>query len=293
MFRMICCHERRYRVRNRLLLAVALLSVAVTFVQGQQLFPELNKYRMSSEYPVYTPDDLWDYINGAADGYLALGFIDLNIMEYIRGKNIIKAEIYRFGDDAMAFGIYSMERSPGYNFIQTGVQGYNEDGSVNFYKGRYYVKIMSHSGSGKVNDAMVELAGLISSRIEGKSEFPYLLGLFPTEGRLKNEETYLLESVLGHDFLRGAYRVAYEIDGDRFDIHLFSREDMAEVVTMASRLAGDAWSNDEAVFKYAFEDGFNGVIHMARKGGMLIVISGLGLDKTALAENYITRMLER
>jgi hypothetical protein len=31
---------------------------------------------------------------------------------------------------------------------------------------------------------------------------------------------------------------------------------------------------------------------MAMKGGTLIVISGLGLDKTALAENYITRMLE-
>ena len=32
---------------------------------------------------------------------------------------------------------------------------------------------------------------------------------------------------------------------------------------------------------------------MAREGGRLIVISGLGLDKTALAESYITRMPER
>jgi hypothetical protein len=290
---MICWHKKRSKMIRRLLFTAALLAVTVTFLSGQELFLELKKYRISSEYPVYTPDDLWDYINGAADGYLALGFIDLNIREYTRGRNIIKAEVYRFGDDARAFGIYSMERSPGYNFIPAGVQGYNEDGAVNFYKDRYYVKIMSHSGSAKVNDAMVELAGLISSRIEGKSEFPALLGFFPAEGRLKNEETYLLESVLGHDFLRGAFRVAYDIDGDRFDIHLFSREDMAEIVTMASRLAGEAWSSDEAVFKYAFEDGFNGVIHMARKGGILIVISGLDLEKTALAESYITRILER
>ncbi|MDX9728505.1 MAG: hypothetical protein RBT50_04515 [Bacteroidales bacterium] len=277
---------------RRYLLTAVLLAVTVTFLGGQQLFPELRKYGISSEYPVYTPDDLWDYINGAADGYLALGFIDLNIREYKRGKTTIKVEIYRFGDDARAFGIYSMERAPGYNFIPVGVQGYNEDGALNFYKDRYYVKIMSHSGSVKVNAAMVELAGLISSRIEGKSEFPALLGLFPAEGRLKNEETYVLESVLGHDFLRGAFRVAYEVEGDRFDIHLFNREDMGEVVTMASRLAGDAWSADEAVFKYAFEDGFNGVIYMAREGGKLIVISGLGPDKTALAEKYISGMLE-
>ena len=278
---------------RRYLLTAVLLAVTVTFLGGQQLFPELRKYRISSEYPVYTPADLWDYINGAADGYLALGFIDLNIREYKRGKTTIKAEIYRFGDDTRAFGIYSMERAPGYNFIPVGVQGYNEDGALNFYKDRYYVKIMSHSGSVKVNAAMVELAGLISSRIEGKSEFPALLGLFPAEGRLKNEETYILESVLGHDFLRGAFRVAYEVEGDRFDIHLFNSEDMGEIVSMTSRLAGDAWSADEPVFKYAFEDGFNGVIYMAREGGRLIVISGLGLDKTALAESYITRMPER
>ncbi|MCK7531147.1 MAG: hypothetical protein MZV63_08950 [Marinilabiliales bacterium] len=115
-------------------------SIALT---GQQLFPDLKGYKTVSDYPVYTPDDLWDYINGAADAYLALGFIDLNITEYVKGRTVIKAEIYRFGDDAEAFGIYSMERSPGYDFIQVGVQGYNEEGIVHFYKDRYYIKIMT------------------------------------------------------------------------------------------------------------------------------------------------------
>jgi hypothetical protein len=283
----------RSTMNRRFFLTAVVFAFSLTILGGQDLFPGLSRYKMSSDYPVYTPDDLWNYINGAADGYLALGFIDLNIREYMRGRNIIKAEIYRFGDDARAFGIYSMERSPGYSFIPVGVQGYNEDGAVNFYKGRYYVKIMSHSVSAKVNDAMVELAGLIASRIEGKNEFPALLGLFPAEGRLKNEETYLLESVLGHDYLRGAFRVAYETEGDRFEIHLFRSDDVAEIITMASRLAGEEWLPDEPVFKYAFEDGFNGVIHMARKGDMLIVISGLGFEKTSIAEKYITEMLER
>jgi len=271
---------------------LVLLAVTVSHLAGQQVFPELKGYRSSSDYPVYTPDDLWNYINGAADAYLALGFIDLNIREYVRGKSSIKAEIYRFGDDSRAFGIYSMERSPGYNFIQTGVQGYNEEGVVHFYKGRYYVKIISHSASKKVNASMLELAGHISSGLEGSNEFPSLLKQFPAAGLLKNQETYLLESILGHDFLRGAFRASYEVDGDRFDIYLFSREEPAEVAKMASRLAGDAWSPDEEVFKYAFEDGFNGALHMARKAGTLILVSGLGIDKTALAERYITMMLE-
>jgi hypothetical protein len=278
------------RYRKFILLAgIALALSAVT--SGQQLFPAMKGYRVIDEYPVYTPDDLWDYINGAADGYLALGFKELQIREYVKGKKKIKAEIYRFGNDSRAFGMYSMERSPGYDFIKAGVQGYSEQGLVHFYKDRYYVKLMTHSGSAKVNEKMRELALLISGRIEGSSDFPALLGLFPSGGRLMNQETYLLESVLGHGFLRGAFRASYELEGDRFDIYLFSCEDEKDAALMAASLAGDAFDASEEFFKYAFEDGYNGVLHMARRGNKMVIVSGLGFDKTPVAERYIASML--
>jgi hypothetical protein len=277
-------------MNNKYILIAALLVSSVIRTEAQELFPEMKGYRSINDYPVYTPDDLWNYINGAADAYLALGFIDLNIREYVKGKSSIKAEIYRFGDDSRAFGIYSMERSPGYNFINLGVQGYNEEGAVHFYKGCYYVKIMTHSRSGKVNDDMLKVAGLIATGIQGRNEFPLLLKQFPAEGLLKNEETYLLESVLGHEFLSGAFRASYEVDGDRFDIYLFSRDDHAALAAMARGLAGEAFSDGEGDFKYAFEDGFNGVLHMALKGDRLVVVTGLSFDKTALAEHYIDMM---
>jgi len=278
---------------RKYLLTIIFTVLPVTGLMSQELFPNLKGYRINNDYPVYTPDDLWNYINGAADAYLMLGFADLEIREYVKGRNSIKAEIYRFGDDAMAFGIYSMERSPGYAFIQVGVQGYNEEGAVHFYKDRYYVKIMSHSHSPKVNESMLELARLIASNIDGKNEFPSLLKLFPEEGLLKNQENFLLESVLGHEFLRGAFRASYEVDGDRFDIYLFSSGNPAETAAMAAALAGDAWSDNEETFKYAFEDGFNGMIYMARMGGRLVVVTGLSIEKAQLAERYIMLMLSR
>ncbi len=273
---------------------ITIFITVLTFsgLYGQQgLFPLLRGYKTVNEDPVYTPDNLWNYIDGAADAYLALGFLDLNITEYKKGKRAIKAEIYRFGDDAMAFGIYSLERSPGYNFIQVGVQGYNEDGVVNFYKDRYYVKIMTQSESKKVNESMKELAGLIAGRIEGKNEFPALLKLFPPGGLLKNQETYILESVLGHEFLRGAYRVSYETDNDRFDVYFFNCKSTGEASAMAGKLAGDAYSGSEDVFKYVFEDGFNGLLHMAQYRERMVIISGLGRDGTPLAERYINSLL--
>lgn len=278
---------------RKLILSTAMIAACSAVLTGQQLFPELKGYKVVSDYPVYTPDDLWDYINGAADAYLALGFIDLNISEYIKGREVIKAEIYRFDDDAEAFGIYSMERSPGYGFIPVGVQGYREEGILHFYKDRYYIKIMTHSKSRKAGGRMEELARLIDDRIEGSNKFPELLNLFPADGRLVNEETYLLESVLGHEYLRNAFRASYEVGEERFDIYLFRCNDGDEAAAMASKLAGDAFMPGDEVFKYAFEDGFNGVLHLARQGSRLIVVSGLGFDKTTLAESYITQMLGR
>ncbi len=266
--------------------------LSLSGLYGQEgLFPPLKGYKTVNEYPVYTPDDLWNYIDGAADAYLALGFLDLNITEYKKGKRAIKAEIYRFGDDAMAFGMYSLERSPGYDFIQVGVQGYNEDGVVFFYKDRYYIKIMTQSESKKVNESMKELAGLIAARIDGKNEFPALLKLYPSEGLIRNQETYILESVLGHEFLRGAFRASYEIDNDRFDVYLFNCKSSEEASAMAARLAGDAYTPGDDVFKYVFEDGFNGMLHMAQQRERIVIVSGLGTDKTPLADRYINSLL--
>lgn len=268
---------------------IALTTVSIISAQ-QNLFPDLQGFKKTSEYPVYTPEDLWNYINGAADAYLALGFIDLNIMEYVKGKQIIKAELYRFGDDARSFGMYSMERSPGYSFINIGVQGYAEEGVLNFYKGNYYVKLMTHSGKTSTNEMMKVLAGRIAAVIEGSNSFPALLGLFPQEGLLENQEAYLLESVLGHDFLSGAFRASYVTEGKKFDIYLFECPDATTAVSYLQKLAGEAFTPDDP-FKYSFEDGYNGTLYLGQKGERIVIITGLDRESTGIADRYINRML--
>ena len=270
-------------------------SLFSTVSKGQSVeFPQLKGYRIVNDYPVYTPDDLWDYINGAADAYLALGFNDLHINEYVKGKTRIKAEAYRFSYDAESFGIYSMERSPGYNFINTGVQGYMEEGVLNFYKGEYYIKIMTHSKSRRVNDLMKVLADKISEILPGKNEFPALLGAFPGKGLLKNQETYLLDGVLGHDYLRGAFRASYEVEGDRFDIYIFNSKSTEEAAAMVSRLSDTPMSaTSDETEKFIIEDGFNGVLFAAQKNNRLVIISGLDTDKRILADSYLNLILSK
>ena len=52
-------------------------------VSAQEVnFPELGGYKKNTDFPVYSPDNLWDFINGAAETYLAYGFVDVHVAEY-------------------------------------------------------------------------------------------------------------------------------------------------------------------------------------------------------------------
>lgn len=164
--------------------------------------PELKGYRKESNYPVFTADNLWNFINGAADTYLSLGFEELQVAEYVKGRNTIKLEIYRHKDATQAFGIYSSERSATFRFLNIGAQGYKVDGSLNFLKGKYYVKIRTNSSSEKVLLSLETLALRVADMLPGESVLPKILSDFPAEGIKKNEETYIADGVLGHEFLR-------------------------------------------------------------------------------------------
>src|SRR5665647_1288072 len=159
-------------MKNKFLIAFILVMLSGSgFAQDIKL-PELKGYKKTTSYPVYLPENLWDFINGAADTYLAYGFVDLHVSEYKKGKNVIKLEIYRHSDNIMAFGIYSTERSPSFRFINLGSQGYIADGAINFFKGNYYVKIRTYSKNESTLKSAESLAAKVSEMLTGGKEMP-------------------------------------------------------------------------------------------------------------------------
>jgi hypothetical protein len=256
--------------------------------------PDLSGFKKVTTYPVYTADNLWDFINGAADTYLSLGFENLHIAEYKKGKNVIKLEIYKHKDDIQAFGIYASERSPSFDFINIGAQGYKTDGSLNFYKGNYYVKIRTYSKSERVIKSLETLARKVSESLTGSSEMPAILKDLPAEGNKVNEETYIKESVLGHEFLTDAFKARYEVENSKFSIFLFrkkSREEATKTVSTYLRSAG-LEIDEPSGGKYVFKDGYNGNIFLAWKENIIVIISGLARDQTEIAAKYTVEILK-
>ncbi len=281
-------------MKNKFLIPVILIIFSGTAFAQDIKFPDLKGYKKISSYPVYLPQNLWDYIDGAADNYLAYGFIDLYVTEYKKGKNVIKLEIYRQGDNTMAFGIYSSERSSTFNFMNLGSQGYStSDGAINFFKADYYVKIRTYSKNENVLKSAESLAFKVADMLPGKSEMPSALSLFPGIGKKANEETYINESVLGHKFLNKAFKADYVSENDTFSIFIMENstpEDAKKTVDAYLASTGTEAVDSETA-RYMLKDGYNGTIFLAWKDKRIIIISGLSKDQAAVADKYISEIL--
>lgn len=285
-------------LKKTLHLLILLIALAASeFCYTQEItFPDIRGFKMEMNYPVYTPDNLWDYINGGAEAYNALGFEKLIVVEYTRGKKTsVKLEIYTHRNPDLAFGIYALERSPSYNFAKIGVQGYSDQDFINFLKGRYYVKIYTHSKSAKAIEAVQTLAARIEALLEGTTEFPETLQLFPEGGKKPNQEMFISENVLGHEFLANAYRSSYGVDESDFDIYLFKADEPGQLSRMLSGYLKrhDLDTGGEASGKVTFRDGYNGTIFLAWKNNIMILLSGLGEKETDLANSYIDIILNQ
>jgi len=281
-------------MRTRIIITGFLLTLMIGSISAQDInMPELKGFKKLSNYPVFGPDKLWDFINGAADTYLAYGFADLHVAEYKKGKDVIKLEIYKQSDHTMAFGIYSTERSSSYRFLNLGSQGYVADGAINFFKGNYYVKIRTYSKNVKTLNAEQSLAQKVASMLSGSLEMPAELSAFPQNGKKNNEETYINESVLGHKFLEKAFKAIYESGPDNFAIFIMdknSNEDVKKTVDSYLTSTGTDASGVESA-RYMLKDGYNGTIFLAWKENRIVIISGLSKDQADIADRYTTDII--
>jgi hypothetical protein len=280
-------------MKKTLLLMLAVLVCSAAVAQDIN-FPDLPGYKKNTSFPVFQPDNLWDFINGAAENYLAYGFEDLHIAEYKKGKNTIKLEVYRHADHTLAFGIYSTERSPSFSYLNLGSQGYSSDGTVNFFKGSYYVKIRTYSKNEKTIKDAGTLASIVAGTLEGKTDMPAILTAFPAEGKKLNGEMYINQSVLGHKFLNNAFKADYASGPDEFSLFVLDYKSSEETLKAAGSLLSAAGQEvlEASEGKYVFPDGYNGTLFLGWKGTRMVIISGLSKDQAGIADRYTSALLK-
>ena len=198
-------------------------AAAAAQAQVAGLLSEVDGWESAEPPQKYLPETLFEYINGAAENYLSYDFVELALGQYRgAGGAEMTVEIYDMGAPGNAFGIYGSERYPDSRFLRVGVQGYIEDGVLNFFAGRFYVKLLAYPVGPETEAALKSFADDILEGIPEPGDFPLPVQAFPKDGLVENSEKFILRDFLGLSFLsRGyiaSYRSAEEADFEAFII---------------------------------------------------------------------------
>jgi hypothetical protein len=238
----------RYRIMKRKALILTVVVVAlfsaykiqefrsaeVSASTLSKLLPELDNWTISEDLQIYYPENLFEYINGAAEIYLAYEFKELMVAQFDQKNSDanITVEIYNMGGQKNSFGIYSAERYPDNQFIPVGIQGYTEEGLLNFLIGDYYIKLFCFGCSGENADALLEFSKKIEAKVAEKGKMPPLLEVFPQNGKIENSERFILKNFLGYGFLHDGLLVNYNADSLEFECFLIEGRDEEDAKQM-------------------------------------------------------------
>jgi hypothetical protein len=276
--------------------AILLDTEEVTSLIG--LLPKVEDWKYSEEPQNFIPGNLYEYINGAAEIYLAYDFKELIVGQYEKDKEVEEAslsiEIYDMGNEKNSFGIYSAERFSESQFIPIGNQGYLEEGTLNFVVGRYYIKLLCFDCGEKSDEILKSFSNRIVKRVKDKGQFPPALSHFPQEGLIQNTEKYILRNFMGYGFLHDGYVASYLIKDQEFDCFIIEGKNEEDAQKMLEQYLEKKSNVDikETSMGYLIKDRYYHNIFLARSQNHICGVMKIKDDFHELGVRYLRMLLD-
>lgn len=260
------------------------------------LLPEITSWKMSEAPQSYFPETLFEYINGAAEIYLAYDFKELIVGNYESDKDeaSLSIEIYDMANKINSFGIYSAERFPDNKFISVGSQGYLEEGSLNFIIGRYYIKLLCFDCEEKFESLLNFFSQKIVKRVGDKESLPPLLDVFPEVGLIKNSEKFVLRNFMGYEFMNNGYVANYKLDELDFDCFLIDAENVEKATNIFSQYLNtkNKQSLREISEGYRIQDTYYKGIYLTRVDNYICGVRKIKEGFEEIGEKYLRLLIE-
>jgi hypothetical protein len=270
---------------------LAILAATASQAAGSRPAPagvvfKVEGWRLSDGPTRFTPETLFEYIDGGAESFLQFDFQELTSATYASDpvrpdKNrkssaaspaTITVDIYRHRDALRAFGMYTQERPAGTTPLPIGIEGYGGRDYLEFVVGSYYVKLVQSGAQEPA--ALRRFAEKLAAGLPGTREAPAVLKCFPERGKRVRAEKLTARDFLGHPFLHDAVAVPYQIAGADFRLFVVEGKNVADLRAMVTHYravgkspdsAGEAGPEGAATVK----DPLNGEVVLQWKGSWL------------------------
>ncbi len=245
----------------------------------------------------YSADNLWEFIDGAAETYVGFGVQDALSAGYTFGGADVSIEIYEASDSLHAFGIYTQERAPAPQAVPVGAEGYANSNVLVFWKGPCYVKLIAASADKPGSAALAALASAISEKLPAGAPLPGELTAYPQKNLVPHSIKLVPKDVLGQSYFANGFEAGYQDGPVASRLIVIPCATPAEATASLGRYRAFVGQGgkvrtpsprvgDEA---FAADDRYSGRVVAVRSGATLVISVGAASDAagSALIADYL------
>jgi hypothetical protein len=265
--------------------SVALAACALAAAQAQPPAPDCKLvpgWTQSGEARSFAADNLFEYMDGNAEGYIIYGFLTMRGVTCKKGGVTFVIDISDMGDSDSAYGIFTANRDLRQPAYKVGMGGQIVPRRAIFAKGRYYLEIAANP-EGDHSAALREWVQALDKKVEGGTTLPPALSWLPAE---RQQSMRLVpESVLGIRLLKRGYMAQYDF-GKAFIVFEESADSAGAVMQKLRARFGETAPAKVADEAFLASDNYLGKLCVFRKGRYIggYAVTGEGASAQELAQ---------
>lgn len=215
----ICVDLRSNQIRMKSLFSSIVLLLLLGMAQGTGVEgkdrvapkivppPEVAGYKWDGKIKTFNPKTVFEYIDGAAELYLAYGFLGLKVWRFEKtGAPPINLEIYEQASSEDAYGVFSFEHQD--EPVGIGQGSEFGGGLLRFWKGNYFISVYAEGEGKGVEAAILDIGKAAARAIRITGPEPKLIRFLPgKELGLVDKSTRYLKS---HILLNQRFFIAHQ-----------------------------------------------------------------------------------
>ena len=161
----------------------------------------------------FTPENLYQHINGRAEYYLAYDVIGATFASFDKSTDdnvFIDLSIYDMGTPTNAFGVFSGERPLEASRVKLGRDAYRVGANHYIFQGQYYIQITAADNTDELRQVCMDLAARVTDLLQDSGQGDiWVLRALPKKNRVPQSVQYFLVDALGLDFMENTYTAKY------------------------------------------------------------------------------------
>ena len=194
-----------------------------------------------SQTESFSPETLYEKIDGQAELYLSAGFEGLKTQRFSETDNPdawLEVYVYDMGSGTNAYSVFSAQRRKDAIPMDIGQFAYRTENALFMVYGDYYVEVIAFVPSEKLFDSVAKVAENFAR--DTKIEEASIAGLdwFPKENLEKDSLTLIASDAFGFERMDQVYTAEYNMDGTSLMAFISKRDSEAQALELAAAFQG-------------------------------------------------------